>query len=90
MKKKKVLGAFCLAIACVGAMVYSVHFFSSSSSNELMVQNVEALSGQESGMAYTCYNTITSKDGCQVRYCPTCSFVAGTDAWYSLSKTCKR
>ena len=87
---KKFLGALCLAIACAGAAVFSNGYFAASSSSELLfLENVEALSGSESGgSGRTFYNTITSKAGCQVRYCPTCSFVPGTDSWYSPSRSC--
>lgn len=87
---KKFLGALCLAIACAGAAFFSNGYFAaSSSSNLLFLENVEALSNSESGgSGRTCYSTITSKAGCQVRYCPTCSFVSGTDTWYAPSHTC--
>ena len=50
---KKIIGALCLAIACTGAVVYSKHyvFNGSTSPNELMMENVEALSGTETGDA---------------------------------------
>lgn len=52
--------------------------------------NVEALAtGETTNDGETCYNTITSKDGCQVRYCPTCKFISGTDTWYAISDKCK-
>lgn len=51
--------------------------------------NVEALAtGETATEGEPCYNTITSKDGCQVRYCPVCNFIPGTDVCYSLSDTC--
>ena len=87
---KKLFGALCLAIACTGAALFSNGYLVSSPSNDsLFLENVEALSSSESGgSGRTCYSTITSKAGCQVRYCPTCSFVSGTDTWYAPSHTC--
>lgn len=60
-----------------------------TTANMLIDENVEALTtGESGGKAKTCYNTITSKDGSMVRYCPTCTFVSGTDTWYAPSRTC--
>lgn len=60
-------------------------------SEMLLMENIEALaSGEGATKEYTCYNTVTSKDGCQVRYCPTCSFVPGTDPWYEKSSNCRK
>lgn len=52
------------------------------------IANIEALTAGESATGKTCYSSITSKDGCQVRYCPTCRFVSGTDCWYAIHHTC--
>lgn len=57
--------------------------------SDIQLANVEALVHDESE-AKACYETITSKDGCQVRYCPTCTFVPGTDVIYAKEKTCKK
>jgi hypothetical protein len=36
-----------------------------------------------------CYNTITSLDGHQVRYCPSCSFIDNSKAaWFSPQSKC--
>lgn len=88
--KKKIVCAFSLAVICAGAMAYSCQYFlSSSSNNAMLMENIEALSNFEGGSGNnTCYNSITSKAGCMVRYCPTCSFVSGTDAWYSYHSHC--
>lgn len=57
----------------------------------LLLQNVEALSQDESGKKkYTCYSTITEKDGCMVRYCQTCEYIPGTDTWYAPSHKCSK
>lgn len=88
--KKKIECAFCLAVICAGGAAYSCQYFANSSSNNTMLmENIEALSSPDSGSGNkTCYNTITSKAGCMVRYCPTCSFVSGTDVWYSYHDNC--
>ncbi len=37
----------------------------------------------------TCYNTITTSEGHQVRYCPSCSFIDNSAAsWVSSSGKC--
>lgn len=52
------------------------------------MSNVEALANGEAGGTKTCYNTITSKEGSQVRYCATCTFIDGAASWVSGSSTC--
>lgn len=48
MKKKIFFGAFCLAIACAGTMVYSNQLIQGNSSRNAMLQgDVEALSSCE-------------------------------------------
>ena len=54
------------------------------SETEVALENAVAGSGGN-----TCYNTITSLDGHQVRYCPICDFVDDSKAaWYSWSDDC--
>lgn len=55
--------------------------------SDIQLANVEALVQNES-TDRTCYSTITSKEGCQVRYCPTCTFISGTDTWYAPRHSC--
>ncbi|MQN12162.1 hypothetical protein F7D95_04860 [Prevotella copri] len=43
---KKLLGVACLAIACAGGLVFSSQIFATPS-NDVMMQNVEALSDSE-------------------------------------------
>lgn len=50
MMKKKYQYIVCAAIACASSLIYSSQTFSSSP-NELMMENVEALSGTETGGA---------------------------------------
>lgn len=83
MKKKLFFSIFCIAVACVGALGFGFD----SPKKDLMLANVEALSESEN-VSKTCYSSITSKDGCQVRYCPICKFVDGKDSFYSSAETC--
>lgn len=61
--KKKILGAFSLAVACAGAMVYSNQYFESGSSRDAMLlENVEALSETDAGSIYLpCYYSFGDK-----------------------------
>ena len=53
---KKIIGALCLAIACAGAAVYSNQKFNDNSpSNSLLLENVEALSQDDSGIYLPCF-----------------------------------
>ena len=90
--KKKFFLLPCIAAVAIATVVGTKTFKSNADErNELLMANVEALSqGESSKKVYTCYSTITEKDGCQVRYCQTCTFVPGTDVWYSFSSTCER
>lgn len=56
------------------------------------IANIEALSENESNEEKkTCYNTITSQDGCQVRYCNTCEYLDNsTKTWYAPSDKCPK
>lgn len=78
------------AIGFAGAKAYE--HSQKNISNDLLLQNVEALSQatEETDKKFTCYKTITEKDGCKVRYCQTCTFIDGTDVWYSLKDECPK
>lgn len=54
------------------------------------IANIEALTENESNEdKKTCYSSITSQDGCQVRYCPTCEYLDNsTKTWYAPSHKC--
>ncbi len=88
MKKKLLFVAISLLVVCTATFTWSAS--NKANAGETMFErNVEALaSGEDSGTMKVCYNSITAKDGSMVRYCPTCSYVSGTDTWYSLSSTC--
>lgn len=90
MKKTKKMTLLCIAVVAAISMVATKTDKSNAfNSSELLMRNVEALSQGDTGTKkLTCYNTITSKDGCMVRYCATCSFVPGTDSWYSIASEC--
>ena len=83
---KKVFFTFLLASAGFVASLILLET-STKDSSDLSLANIEALAAGENG-GKTCYNTITSKDGAKVRYCPSCSYVDGTDTWYALSSKC--
>ena len=54
---------------------------------EVALEN--AIAGSEVAGQNTCYNTITSSEGHQVRYCPSCTFIDNSVAtWYSPPKKC--
>lgn len=81
-----------LSVAIVTAVAVAAGWNFNQSKNEvelsdLALANVEALASGEDGTG-VCYNTITSKEGARVRYCPTCSWEDGTDPWYAISSKC--
>ncbi|HCN54019.1 MAG TPA: hypothetical protein DIS88_09585 [Prevotella sp.] len=92
MKKKVLLSMMTLAAVTVGAFTgYKTLEKKASTSDLLLTENIEALSSEENGSkTYVCYNSITSKDGNMVRYCPTCTYVPGTDTWYAPEHTCTK
>ena len=73
--------------AAAGRRVTGLAAYDKSSMSELMNANVEALTRNETGKK-ECFNTITSDPAHQVRYCPTCDFVPGTDTWYAPADKC--
>lgn len=89
MKKnliKTMVAAVCVVAACMGGVkAYNVTY--QSETNMLLAENVEALASGDPG-GKTCYNTITTKDGCMVLYCQTCAYVPGTNAWNSGTGSC--
>lgn len=81
MKKKSFLIAAVAIIASVGSYFgYSTN--QNNGLSDIQLANIEALASGEQGEKKTCYNDIHSKEGCQVRYCPTCTFVPGTDDFF--------
>lgn len=85
--KKKILGGMVIAIAAVAA--FNVNFNSQDNSLlEISLANIEALANDESGTGETCYNSITTKESHKVLYCGTCTYVYGTDSWFSGTGKC--
>lgn len=80
----------CVAVVVIVATIGTIAIGPKSySSANLLLENVEALSNARSiKVEETCYSSITSKDGCMVRYCQTCEMTPGTDCWYALSHKC--
>ncbi len=86
MKTKLQLAAGAVLVAAsVSAFVYVNN--ERNSMSDLFNANVEALARNESG-GDVCYQSITSADGQQVKYCPTCCFVPGKPHFWSPSYTC--
>lgn len=87
-KKIKLLTLSTVVLATVGICGMSIT--DSIQVSDVAIANIEALTSEESvkGEKYTCYESIHTKDGCQVRYCGTCEYVPGTDRWYSKASEC--
>lgn len=88
--KKKILGGFTIAfIAAVAAFNINFNMNENNELSAISLANVEALADGEGGDGgQKCWKTITSKEGSQVLYCGTCSWVSGTFSWVSGSSTC--
>ena len=87
MKMKKVF-----LLAAVAAVAGSAWLASGilRRGDDLFQENLEVLTDGEEVLGQTCYNTITSKDGSQVMYCPVCDWIPGTDSWFSPTSTCQK
>lgn len=68
------------------AAVTGYSAYSKTDMSNLLTANVEALASGESGK--TCWKTITTKDGSQVLYCATCTWISGTYSWSSGKGDC--
>lgn len=92
MKKKIFISMFAIAAMALTAFTgYKTFGPKQSMSDLLLDENIEALTDGETGdELLDCYNTITSKKGTQVRYCPICQYVPGTDVLYSFAETCRK
>lgn len=85
-----------MALVCVVALkAYNKQ--NEAQVSDVVLANVEALAELEGDGPLiggivddgTCYYTITSKAGSQIRYCSTCTFIpSSTDAAYSLTGKC--
>ncbi|WP_118194491.1 NVEALA domain-containing protein [Albibacterium indicum] len=87
MKKKILTASAAIVVALFAAINLNIKKDDNNISM-LTMNNIEALATGEEDDKETCYNTITTKEGSQVRYCQTCEFVDGTYAWNSSSDKC--
>lgn len=90
MKKKIFGGILAVAIAALAAVNVNINNESEDALSALSLANVEALASgeEEEDEGKTCYNSITTKEGSQVLYCQSCSWVDGTSTWYSGTDKC--
>lgn len=87
--KKGIFLTFVVAVASTSAFVISkVQLTGGVDENQLLMENVEALSVAEEKDGDPCYNRIVADDAHMVRYCPICRFIPGDDAWNAISSTC--
>lgn len=94
MRKKILFSTAAVAVMGVASFAAITSNNQPRELSDLELANVEALTEEEiidtaePGSVQTCYGTVTEKEGSYIRYCGTCRFVPGTDAWYSLASTC--
>lgn len=89
MKLKSIV---CMALPLMVISIFAYLKFNSKTNrfSSLQIENIEALVGSETGEAKTCYNTITSKDGSRIMYCPLCDYIPGTSGFMAPSDTCTK
>ncbi len=61
MNKKVILGALGIVVACLGTIVMSNYAFNQSTSSDLDLANVEALSAPDPGIYLPCYTKTNSE-----------------------------
>ena len=98
MKKRIYLSVSIIVVMAFAAVVTLKVWSPKPTARELLLdENIEALSDGETEKKeqdcykkkeQDCYNTITSKKGSQVRYCPTCTFIPGTAPLFVPVNTC--
>ncbi len=88
MKKKIFGGLVVAAVAAIASFNVNINLNAENEISSVSLANVEALAQSESGGNKKCWNTITTKEGSQVLYCQSCSWVSGTYSWSSSSGTC--
>lgn len=77
MRKKIFLSVSALVVVALTAFTsYKTQSSQSTMADLMLDENIEALTAGETGKE-TCYNTITTKEGCKVLYCQTCTYVPG-------------
>ena len=80
-----------VSLVAAFALFAGYNVYSSQKSDvmsDLVLANVEALASSEGSGDRKCYNTITTQEGSQIRYCGTCNWVSGTNSWNSRGGTC--
>ncbi|MFR9502521.1 MAG: hypothetical protein SNJ28_08360 [Rikenellaceae bacterium] len=91
MKKIKLFAAAAMIamVATAGYFGYTAYEYANMTDAERMMQaNIEALTTFEVNNN-TCYNSITTKEGSQVRYCGTCAYVVNsTNTLFSGTGSC--
>lgn len=91
MKKKVLFVAFCMAVACTGALV-SVLYGGNDNNSEanLLSENIEALaSGENSGNEINCYTSLVYEFNSRVVECTSCKLLINyTDKWNNFHNTC--
>jgi uncharacterized Rmd1/YagE family protein len=86
--KKKILGGIAVFVIAVVA-AWNVNLNSQKSDlSDISLANVEALASETGNNSNVCYNTITTSDTHQIRYCGTCTFIPGDNTWTSGKGTC--
>lgn len=55
--------------------------------SDVNLANIEALNEGEHGSG-TCYRSITEQEGSLILYCGTCTYISGTNSWFSGTGTC--
>lgn len=86
--KKIILGGIAV-LAITATVVFNVNLNAQGEKlSDVSLANIEALADGEGSGSNTCYNTITTMEGSQVRYCGTCTYVNGTASWVSGKSTC--
>lgn len=88
MKRVKFLavGLFVCAAAVVGYKSYGNA--TESAQRQLMLQNVEVLAKTEPSDKKECWDTVTTSDSQQTRYCGTCEFVPGKPSTWAGKSEC--
>lgn len=92
MKKAIFTAVFAFAVIIGGHQYFKNQ--ANDNLSEIMKVNMEALADWDNNDPNqpdddgTCFDTITSAPGLQVRYCPTCSFLPGKPSKFSGKSKC--
>lgn len=88
MKKKIFFASVALIVAVSTAI--GMQSIDCDKPSSLKLANIEALTKDESSKKEKCYNSITTKEGSQVLYCGTCTYLPGTDDIISGTGLCPK